>query len=695
MVALKELHRRLHSRDNKDLINREVSSDDYDMDEIDEMEINSNKKEGSELENKEIEKKQNLNEEYDSKQNLNEEMGDFRQADNSELMDNNTKMGASVVGDLNTPPPDEDFGIILNEEGEAPEKKFMSKKIKIAIAVVLSLLVLIGGAIAYIKYKQGSFKPENVLIEFHGDAEIRSGDLLTYKLLIKNENRASLKNAVLKINYPEELIVQKANFMRDGPSGSFYIDVGNINSFETRDFELKFNVFSPYGNQPYLKAELSYQPDNFSSEFVKTNNHLFDIKGAVVSFSLISPNEAASGELVKFIGVLTNNSVNDFDNLILEMEYSDDFEFESSGLEMIDGENNKFKITNLKAGEKREVEVVGSFVGQTNSVKRMVGKIGVLGEDRNLSEISLAEESIKIIPSRVALEQEIISGVDEDLTVKAGDTVRYRIKFKNNSSSPLLDLILKESLEGSLIDESSVQATNGYYNLDSKEIVWKASDVPVLKKLNPGEEGVVEFQYMVKENFVPEDEDNQALKSQVKISSSNVDVSLLHNKEINSESKILKVKTNLDVLVSGSFGEGPFKNSGPLPVKAGEETTFTIKVSLKNSFNKINKPNLTIKLPSGIIWKDSFHRSSGNVNFNDRTNELKWEMNSLSPQVGYKNPTEELIFQIGIIPQKDGSNREVVLVNEVVLNGFEEFIEKQLVEKVDNFKLVSVEDYDF
>jgi hypothetical protein len=104
---------------------------------------------------------------------------------------------------------------------------------------------------------------------------------------------------------------------------------------------------------------------------------------------------------------------------------------------------------------------------------------------------------------------------------------------------------------------------------------------------------------------------------------------------------------------------------------------------------------LTIKLPSGIIWKDSFHRSSGNVNFNDRTNELKWEMNSLSPQVGYKNPTEELIFQIGIIPQKDGSNREVVLVNEVVLNGFEEFIEKQLVEKVDNFKLVSVEDYDF
>ncbi len=688
MVALKELHRRLHSRNNKNLLNREVSPDDYDIDEIDKTEKIESEKKTPQPDEEKVGIK-----EISDKDNLIQEPGNNNDSDNPQQPPKNNSINNSG---FKNPTVDEDFGIILNGENEISKDNFMSKKIKIAAGVILALLLVVSGAIAYIKYKQGSFKPENIFIEFQGDSEIKSGDLLIYKLLIKNENRTGLKDAVIKVSYPEELIVQKASFMRDGPIGSFYVDVGEIKSFETKEFELKFKVFSPYGGQPYLNIEFSYQPENFSSQFIKKENHMVDIKGSVISFSLISPKEVASGELIKFIGVLTNNSANDFDDLILEMEYIDDFQFESSGLESINEEKSKFKIPKLKVGEKREVEVLGSFVGKADSVKRMIGKIGILDENKNLSEISIAEEVVKLIPSRITLEQEIVSGIDtEKLTVETGSVVRHRIRFKNNSSVPLFDLVLKQKIEGILIDEGSVQTSNGYYNLNEKEIIWKASDVQALKKLNPGEEGFVESQYLVKKDFFPDSDKNQILKTQTKISSLNIDTPLLHNKEISTEIKTLKVKTNLGILVSGSFGEGPFKNNGPIPVKVGEETTFTIKISLKNSFNKISKPNLLIKLPSGIIWKNSFHRSSGSVNFNDRANELKWELNSLNSQVGYKNPTEELIFQIGFIPQNNTSVNDSILVNEVVLNGFEEFIDSQINQKVDNFKLRSIKDYDF
>lgn len=668
MVALKDLHRRLHNLDNADLINREVSPDGYDMDEVEEAE--------NKIENKEtpINPEKTMPE---TKRETDFSREDFVGNDLSEES-SNEKIDLGKVG------------------RESLMDKFMKNKFKIIGAGALVLLLIIGGIISYVRYKQGSFKPENVSIKIQGEAEIRSGDELGYKFLIKNDNRASLEDAVLKVIYPDELIPTKMSFTREGPQGSFYIDVGEIKSFETKEFELKFKVFSPYGNQPYLNTELSYQPDNFSSQFVKKDNHLVNIQGSVVSFSLISQKEGANGELLKFVGVLTNNTVNDFENLILEMVYPEGFSFDSSGLEVLGEENKRFKIPRLKSSEKMEVEILGNFLGQTDSVKKMIGKIGILNENGKLSEISIAEETVKIIPARITLTQAIVSGADvENSTTQTGNTVKYRIDFKNNSSSPLLDLVLKEKVEGSLVDQNSVRVKNGYYDQATKEITWRASDVPELKKLNPGESGFVEFDYKVRGDFVPENEENQTLTTQAKISSLNIDTNLPGSKEISSGNEILKVKTDLGVLVSGSFGEGAFKNSGPIPVQVGQETTFTIKVSLKNSFNKINNPNLTIKLPSGINWKDSFHRSSGNVSFNDRTNELKWEMNQLNSKVGYKNPTEELIFQIGVIPQNNQSSRGIVLVNEVDFRGFEEFVEKEIFNKSRELRLGDISDYDF
>jgi hypothetical protein len=175
----------------------------------------------------------------------------------------------------------------------------------------------------------------------------------------------------------------------------------------------------------------------------------------------------------------------------------------------------------------------------------------------------------------------------------------------------------------------------------------------------------------------------------------NIDTALLSNKEISSEPKEIKINTKLDVLVSGQFKGSVFNNSGPIPLKLGEETTFTVKVVLKNNFNKINNPGLTIKLPSGIIWKDSFHRSSGNVTFNERANELKWELNYLNTQIGYKFPAEELVFQIGLIPQSNQTNKDFPLINSLDFKGFETFVDKEITRNLKTFNLNMIDDYDF
>jgi hypothetical protein len=392
---------------------------------------------------------------------------------------------------------------------------------------------------------------------------------------------------------------------------------------------------------------------------------------------------------------LSNNGDEDFENLILELEHPDSFNLEKLELEKISDDDKKFKIPIIKRGEKREIEILGSFMDEVDSIKNLKAKIGLL-KGNDFSEIISAEEAIKIIPSRIAISQEIINGVDlERMTTVAGDNLRYKINFKNNSSSPLTDLVLKSEITGDLIDLDSIDGANGYYDRDKKEMIWRASEIPALKSLNPGEGGNVEFRFNTKSNFVPENERNQIIITQAKISSPNINTQILSNQEISSEEKIVKVETNLNVLVSGRHNNSVFNNTGPIPVKIGEETTFTVKVELKNDFNKINNPKITIKIPSGINWKSSYQRSSGEITFNERTNELFWELDEVEDFVGYSKPLEELVFQLGIVPQNDASSNSIFLVRDIMFVGYDNFTGSMISKKIEDLNLRNVEDYEF
>ncbi|MCK5080693.1 MAG: hypothetical protein KAQ63_00885 [Candidatus Moranbacteria bacterium] len=662
MSPLNDLHRRLYSHDNEDLINREISPDSY---KSDEKSLDGKSKE------KPLDKKAEKSEE------------------SQESEEQSAKKENPVINQLETK---------SSENGNADMQKMNRiKKFKMAGSVLTAIFVIIGLVIVYVKYKQSAFSQENVVVEFQGDQDVKSGELFDYKLVIHNNNRVAINEAQIQIKYPEELVPTIMGYTQVNARGSFYIDVGKIKSRESKEYQLKFKAFASRENQVYLSTDFRYKPSNFSSVFNKEENHIINILGSIVDFSLVSQQEVSSGESSKMIAVLTNNTPNDISNLILKMSYPEGYSFGSSNLEKVAGIENSFKIPLLKANEKREVEILGSFAGEVDMIKKVIGEIGILSEESKFSSISLAEEIVKVIPSRIGVYQEIVSGVDADTqTTYLGTLLKYEINFKNNSSNPLLDLVLKEDIKTDLIDHSSVRVDLGFYDQEKQQIIWKASDVPVLKVLNPGESGSVAFDFMLKDSFVPKDgETNQTIATQAKISSLNVNTTLLANKELSSGDKLIKVNTNLDVLISGEFAGSVFKNNGPIPLRVGEETTFTIKVALKNNFNKIDKPSLTIKIPSGIIWKNSFHRSSGTVAFNERSHEIKWEPNALNSQVGYKYPAEELIFQIGVLPQSNQDGRDLVLVNSVEFQGFENFVEKNIVKKLKEFKLYQIRDYGF
>jgi hypothetical protein len=654
MSALKDLHRRLHNRNNKDLLERKTSFDSYNTGDY----------------KKDYSKEKEISRDFDLNKGVKKET----------LEDLNNKMKE----------------VSLQKKDNS--KWFYKKNFLISLGISLGVVFIVIASIFYVKYIQSSFKQENVLVEFEGNNSVKNGGLLVQKLSINNNNRVSLDSAKIKIIYPDELKPIENDFMTESGVNSFYIDIGNLKKYEIKEYELHFRVYSSSDVQTFIKTELIYQPDNFSSDFVKEDSHLVNIRGSIIGFSLISPNEAENGELLKFIGILENNTKQDFDNLILELDYRDTFDFKGADLEKVPNNENKFKIPKLARGEKMELGILGSFLSEVDLIETIRANILFDEGGGNFSEIVFDEESVKIISSRIILSQEIFGLKDsEKLIAETLNDLTYKINFKNNSKNPVSDLVLTVKIEGDLVELNSVRSlkNKGYFDKSKREFIWKASDVSTLKNLNPGKSGSVEFNLEIKDDFIPEIRRNQIIVTQARISSPNIDTQISTNKEMVSPEKIVKVETDLDVLISGRYDNSVFNNQGPIPVKEGEETNFTIKIELKNNFNQINNSKIKLKLPSGIIWKNSFQRSIGDVDFNDRANELTWYIDEVEDFIGYDKSSEELVFQIGLVPQKSTSSYNIVLVKDIQFNGQDDFTKNSVFKKIDEFKLREVRDYEF
>lgn len=654
MSPLDKLHRKLYSHNAKDLEQRGRSQDSYDWSKslLEEESQQDEKGKTADKSNPEKEEAKDAKEnDLNSRQNNKEEV-----APQSSL--------------------------------EKPEEEGMGKMFKYALIVLGALIIIVGGFYFYVRYKQASFDQEKVEIEYEGDKNIKSGERTSVVLNIKNQNRTSLEKTQLKVSYPDEFKPLQEDFMEEAGSNSFKINPGKIEGYESKQYKLEFDVYMPKGNQVYLDSVLTYEPSNFSSFFEEKNYYAVDVEDSVLDFSLVSEREVAKGELAILRFILENKGNRNLKNLKLNLNAPENFKIQESDFQESEGE--VFEIGAIDAGEEKVFELKGSLEGQEEEIKNFIATIEEAQKEELLT-LTDDDEAIKIIPPRVDLKQNIAN--KEELIADPGEFIDYEISFTNNSGKPLTDLILKQNINNTgIINEKEINPGDGYYDGEKKQIVWKASDVPDLKYLNPGETGSVSVDIPVRDDYEIWDEEdkNITFSTQAQIDSLNIQSDLVENKTIYSQEKEFKVSTQLDLDVNIAHESDIFENKGPFPVNKQEETEFTVNVKVNNSYNNTRDFRAYLTLPTGVNWKDNFKKTRGEVDFNERTNELSWTIDSVDFATGHLNSPEELSFQIGFRlseAQRQSSSRSIRLINNLDYQGIDSFIDRKIEESVDSFQL--------
>jgi uncharacterized repeat protein (TIGR01451 family) len=557
------------------------------------------------------------------------------------------------------------------EKKKTWREKLQSRNINIAMAVVVvagAILVALL-AVLFVRLANSSFKEENVMVSMTGPEEISVGEKISYEIVVENKNRIKLNDVALQIKLPDNFILQSNSFVVDRNLSGAKIVIGKMKGHSKKQYRIDGVVSYVDNQQMVLKTIVKYQPDNISSYFQANTSKNIELKKIDLNIFVSTAETVSSGELLTMDVIIKNDSKDNFKDIILKINYPEGFVYKNSSKEVLSDKNNEWVISNLNKGEQQKITVTGRLNGSLDVVKRF--EIFLLRSQSDETILTKTEKSLKIVPSKVLLRQ-----VVDTQNVSPGDYLQYKILFKNNSTTPLHNLVLKTHLPGKYINRGSVDTKYGYYDSRDNIITWKAADINQLSLLEPGEEGSVVFRVKIQDKILPKDRNDKNFYTLAysEIESLDVDSPIFENKKIVSTKLKIPINSVISAVVKANYlpMEGDNLEADNV-LKINKKTFIKIQFSIYNTTSQLKDVKLMADLPSGTKWERQIFPTGDNLKFDTNSNKLEWPLGIVDVGTGFISPPEKAEFVISVTPSVNQINHGIDLINNILLKAKDMF----------------------
>jgi len=558
------------------------------------------------------------------------------------------------------------------EEWQKTERKRLSpqqkKQLKIISIIALAVFLMVAGF--FLWRGLTSFDKDKVKLEIRAAERIISGDEIKYTIRYKNETKLPLDNLQLTFRYPENSI----------PSGGEDLietfDLGNLAVGEERETELLARIIGLKGEKKEAWAELVYTPSNISSRFSNRAEFSTEILSVPLILDFDLPERLVDGQSFSFSLRYSNQADVSFKDLQIQLEYPGGFTFESSQPQPFN-QDNTWSISNLMAGEQDKIFIRGIIFGTEGEDKLFKAKLG-LSEGEQFIPYAETTGATQVSISPLSVSQSV-----EDSTnyiARTGETLNYQIKYKNTTDIAIGDVVITSQLESRALDLTELDLRPGSFDGESQTITWNASNLPELEYLGPHQEGIIRFSVEIKDNLPINSyaDKNFRIINTVKIDSNKVPLSL-ERIDISGESQLItKIVSDLSLQAQAFYNDDLIPNSGPIPPKVGQKTTYTVKWRLVNKNNDLSDVKVEASLPPHVKWENRISPNNANLNYDSQTGQVVWSIGNLAAGTGVLSPVKQVAFQISITPGLANIGGLLELIGQSKVTGQDTFVDLEL-----------------
>lgn len=560
----------------------------------------------------------------------------------------------------------------IKDQNKFLMKTSMFKKFFIFSIVFFFLAILYA---AYMFFVGGNtVSNNNIEISVLGKTFTNGGEDLPLVVEIVNKNNLALLLADLVVEYPTG--ASNGNTIE---KEKIRISLGTINSGATHDENIKLVLFGEQGSLHNINITLEYRIEGSNSIFVKEKAFDVVIDSTPINLLVDAPTELSPNQDMEFIVKASLNSNKVTKDMLLRVDYPPGFEFSSSAPAPTSG-NNIWSIGDLTPSAERIISIKGKMVDVFDGEEKVFHVWSGIESKEDKSKIGIIFNSLKqtIIIKRPFIEAKLfVNGVYQNQY--ASDTrtgINGKIHWVNNLDTKINDLEIRAKITGNVVNRKTIVSDDGFYNsLNGDVIIWDKNSQIEFAEVNPGREGTVSFSL----SPLPVVSASYGISSEPSI---NIEVSITGKQSLegniikkidNSESKIIRIITDMNLTTKALYYSGPFENKGPIPPTVAKETTYTIIWSLSNTSNPVSKAQVKSSLPSYMRYVRTVSPATESVVYNEATREIIWNAGSIQKGASITNTGKEVAFQVAFTPSLSQIGATPIIINEALLTGHDDF----------------------
>jgi len=515
------------------------------------------------------------------------------------------------------------------------------------IIIFILILGAAAGVLGFYYYQKNIYSKEVLKLEILGPEEAQAFEEIEYLVKYKNNGNITLEEPEMIFQFPENSLPS------NGETLTVVKDLEDIYPGEEKTISFKVRLVGKENETSKSEATLRYRPKNLKAFYESKTTFTTKIKSTPLTFEFDLPSKAESGREIQFSLNYFSNADWPLSNLRVKIEYPSGFEFIASQPQAL--EKTEWDLPILNKAEGGRIEIRGKLTGEIKEQKIFRATLGIWkdGEFILLKETVRGVETLK---SSLSIFQQI-NGFSQYIA-NPGDSLHYEIFFRNIGEEPFQDLFLAVTLESRAFDYETIKTEFGQFNKGDNSMVWDWRQIPKLRFLGQGDEGKVEFWINLKKDWEQSSiqDKNFTLKNKIILS------------QVKEEFET-KINSRLEISQKGFFQDEIFGNSGPLPPKVGESTTYTVIWQAKNYYNDVKNVKIKATLSPGVKLTGRISPENSRLTFDSQSKEIIWELGDLEAGTGKITPAPNVAFQISFTPDFSQRGLMPLLVSQAKIIG--------------------------
>lgn len=560
--------------------------------------------------------------------------------------------------DVATKFKDEEVAKVIKKPSKSLLKSSMFRKVFFGSIIFFVVSILF--ALYMFFGESNTVSANNIDITVLGNAFASGGEELPLQIQITNKNSVKLEYSDLLVEYQRGAGIGEDIYRER-------IGVGDIPAGDVVKELLNVTLFGQQGTTRDIKITLEYRVPGSNAIFIKEKVYTVNISSAPVNLSVTGPESSGSNQNISFVIKAGLNTPDPVKNMIVTAEYPRGFDFKSATPSPTFGDNT-WVLGDINPGVEKEIKVEGVIVAQSGEQRAFNVFVGQQ-KDINEREMSVQFNSQSYI---VAIQKPLLDtkitvndNPNPEVTVPSGGNIKAEIEWKNSTNQKIEDVEIVAEVTGPIVSYSSI-TTSGFYESSTNKIIWNRQNFPELGSINPGQKGTLMFNFRT---LPPTSGSTANISLSIKARNPNNINEFIDIK--NFDRRTLKVATNLQMVGHALYNSGAFTNTGPLPPRPGESTTYTISWSLANSLNDISGAEVRGKLPIYVEYVGTKSPSGESLTFNQTTKEVVWNVGNVKKGTGSSLPAKEVQFQVRLNPSASQSGERVDLVQGIKYKGLD------------------------